>query len=471
MVAAAGAGNWSISHRFAAFFGAALHNLPMTKPERPATPAPLGTHHAPPSTEGANGADTASAAGATASATASAAAISVTPCATAPLTDTPQTPAPAPEPTAPVLVQLPPLNLATVSLVSLAFFASVAMLHWASAVFIPIVLSLLLTCALQPAVRWLERWHVPRTLGAGALLLVLVAALGASSWSLSDGAAQLVDSLPVAAKKVRDQLREHSRANNNASRLETVQKAAMQIEQAAAESGTAVPPARRGVQRVVIERAPFNVRDYVVPGTVGLASGLAQLAAVVFLSFFSLASGDLLRRKLLRIAGPGLERRQITLSTLDEINRQVRAYLLVQCLTSAIVGLATGMAYWALGLQQAPVWGVAAAVLNLVPYAGSLVVTAGSALVAFLQFGTLDMALSIGGASLLIHTVVGNLLTPWLTSRASSLSPVAVFVSILAWGWLWGLWGLLLGIPIMMAVKAVCDRIAGLRPIGELLGH
>ena len=115
-------------------------------------------------------------------------------------------------------------------------------------------------------------------------------------------------------------------------------------------------------------------------------------------------------------------------------------------------------------------WGVAAAVLNLVPYAGSLVVTAGSALVAFLQFGTLDMALGVGGASLSVHSVVGNLLTPWLTSRTSSLSPVVVFVSVLAWGWLWGLWGLLLGIPVMMAVKAVCDRVEDLKAIGELLG-
>ncbi len=123
------------------------------------------------------------------------------------------------------------------------------------------------------------------------------------------------------------------------------------------------------------------------------------------------------------------------------------------------------------GLQNAVVWGVLAGGLNLVPYIGSIVVTGASALVAFLQFGTLDMALAVGGASLLIHTLVGNLLTPWLTSRTSSMSPVAVFVSVLAWGWLWGLWGLLLGIPIMMAVKAICDRVEDLKAIGELLGH
>ena len=173
----------------------------------------------------------------------------------------------------------------------------------------------------------------------------------------------------------------------------------------------------------------------------------------------------------MRIAGPSLARRKVTLQVIDEINGQVQRYLLVQLATSAIVGLATGLTYAILGLENAAVWGVIAAVLNLAPYIGSLAVTGASALVAFLQFGTIDMAFAVGGSSLVIHTLVGNLLTPWLTSRASSLSPVAVFVSVLAWGWLWGLWGLLLGIPIMMAVKAVCDRVEDLHAVGELLGN
>ena len=202
----------------------------------------------------------------------------------------------------------------------------------------------------------------------------------------------------------------------------------------------------------------------------GLMSVLGQLTIVLFLTFFALAAGDTFRHKLMRIAGPSLARRKVTLQVIDEINGQVQRYLLVQLATSAIVGLATGLTYAILGLENAAVWGVIAAVLNLAPYIGSLAVTGASALVAFLQFGTLDMAFAVGGASLVIHTLVGNLLTPWLTSRASSLSPVAVFVSVLAWGWLWGLWGLLLGIPIMMAVKAVCDRVEDLHAVGELLG-
>ena len=359
-----------------------------------------------------------------------------------------------------------PVDVRNVSLALLALFASVALLHWASAVFIPIMLSLLLTTALRPTVEALWRWHVPRWLGAGLLLVAIVSGLATTAWSLSDGAAQLVDSLPVAAKKVRDNLKNRTGAS---SPLDNMQKAATQIEQAAIDNGPSTPP-RRGVHRVIIECPPFNIRDYLWSGTMGLMSALGQLMVVIFLTYFALASGNLFRDKLVRIAGTTLERRKITIHVLGDITGQIQRYLMVQVFTSVLVGLATGTAYWALGLENAAVWGVVAAVLNLAPYIGSALVTGASALVAFLQFGTLDMALAIGGASLVIHTIIGNLLTPWLTSRASSMSPVAVFVSVLAWGWLWGLWGLLLGIPVMMAVKAVCDRVEDLKAIGELLG-
>lgn len=361
-----------------------------------------------------------------------------------------------------------PVDVRSLSLALLALFASVAVLHWAAAVFIPVAVSVLMTSALSPAVGALQRWHLPRWLGAALLLLAIVGGLGAAAVQLSDGASQVVESLPVAAKKVRDSLR--TRAGSTPSPLDTVQKAATQIEQAAAENGT-TPAARRGVQRVQIERGPLNIRDYLWSGTMGLMSALGQLTVVVFLTFFALASGDTFRRKLVRIAGPSLARKKVTVQVLGEITAQIQRYLLVQVLTSVVVGVATGVAFLALGLENAAVWGVIAGVLNLVPYIGSLVVTGASGLVAFLQFGSFDMALAVGGASLTIHTIVGNLLTPWLTSRTSSMSPVAVFVSVLAWGWLWGLWGLLLGIPIMMAVKAICDRVEDLKAVGELLGN
>jgi predicted PurR-regulated permease PerM len=160
----------------------------------------------------------------------------------------------------------------------------------------------------------------------------------------------------------------------------------------------------------------------------------------------------------------------VTIETLDEISEQIQRYLLVQLGISVIVGVLTGLVFVALGLRQAAVWGVVAGVTNLIPYLGAVLVGAGSALSALVQFGTPQMALLVGGAVLLIHAVVGNVLTPWWMGRAGSLSPVAVFVAVLAFGWLWGVSGLLLGVPILLVAKSICDRVEDLKPVGELLG-
>jgi predicted PurR-regulated permease PerM len=225
------------------------------------------------------------------------------------------------------------------------------------------------------------------------------------------------------------------------------------------------------VPHVIVEKPKFDLREHLWTGTVGLATVIAQVVIVSCLTFFMLAAGDTYRRKLVKIAGPGLAEKKLTVQALDEINAQMQRYLLVQLLASVGTGLATGVAFGLIGLKHAVVWGIAAGVLNLIPYVGPIAITATSALVAFLQFGgSLKMALAVGAISMAIDTVKGYVLVPWATSKATRMNAVAVFVGVLAWGWLWGLWGLLLGMPILMAVKAVCDRVDHLKPVGELLG-
>lgn len=360
-----------------------------------------------------------------------------------------------------------PVDVRSMALLVLTALALVALLRWASALFIPLMLGFMFSYALTPVVDWLARLRVPRALGAAVLLLAIVGGTGGTVYSLANDANQLIESLPVAALKLRDAVRRTGgRADTP---LDTVQKAAAQLERAAEESGAA-PGTASGVQRVVIERPRFDIKNYLWTGTLGLMSLLGQIMVVTFLTYFLLVSGDGFRRKLVKITGPSLSRKKITVQALNEITGQIQRYLLVQLFASLLVGVATGLAFWALGLEHAAVWAVAAGVLNLVPYIGSVAVTGAAALVAYLQFGVVQPALLAGGVSLLIHAVVGNLLVPWLTSRASRMSPVVVFISVLAWGWLWGVWGLLLGIPIMMVVKAVCDRVDDLKPVGELLG-
>jgi predicted PurR-regulated permease PerM len=201
-----------------------------------------------------------------------------------------------------------------------------------------------------------------------------------------------------------------------------------------------------------------------------LFSLIGQTVVLLFITYFLLASGSSFRRKLVKLAGPTFTQKKITVQALDEITEQIQSYLLVQVFVSVVVGAATWLAFWAVGIEHAAVWGMLAFVLNFVPYIGSVVLTSGSALVGFVQFGNIDTALLVAGISLTIHTLSGNLLAPWLTSRTSRMNPVIVFVGVLAFGWLWGVWGLLLGMPVLLMVKVVCDRVEDFKPIGELLG-
>ncbi len=359
-----------------------------------------------------------------------------------------------------------PVDVRSASLAVLAGLGTVFMLHWASAVFIPLMLGLVFSYALSPVVDWLERWRMPRALGAGLLIVSIAGGVGWTAYALSDDATQFIESLPAAAAKVRQYVR--AQRNQPETALDKVQKAATQLEQAAQESQSSA--SERGVTRVQIERPKFNLKDYLWTGTRGLLASVGQATVVLFITFFLLASGTTFRRKMVKLAGPTLTQKKVTIHALDEISQQIQRYLMVQVLISVIVGVATWLAYLALGVEHAAVWGVLAFGLNFIPYIGSIVVTGGSALVGFLQFGTVDMALLVAGVSLVLHTISGNLLTPWLTSRTSRMNPVAVFVGVLFFGWLWGVWGLLLGVPTLMMVKAVCDRFDDLKPIGELLG-
>lgn len=362
----------------------------------------------------------------------------------------------------------PPLGVRNTSLVVLAVLASVVMLRLGSPVFIPVLLGLLFSYALSPATVGLERLRIPRALAAALLILGTLGGVSVLVWSLADDAVDLVEALPQSASKLREAVRPRPGAPEGS--IEKVQKAAEQLEQAAEESGGATVTVRRGVTRVQIEKPRFNVKDYLWPGTLGLLGLIGQGVVICFIAYFLLAGGSEFRRKLVRIAGPTFARRKITVKVLDEIAAQIQRYLLVQIYTSAAVGLATWLVFWWIGLEQAAVWGVIAAVFNLVPYIGAIALTGGATLAGFVQFGSLEMALAVGGAALVIQSLEGYVLTPWLTSRASRMSPVVIFVSVLAWGWMWGIPGMLLAIPIMMALKAVCDHVEDLRPIGELLG-
>ncbi len=367
-----------------------------------------------------------------------------------------------------VMLQMP-VDIRSASLVLIAVLAGVFTLSWAKDVFVPLLLGLMASYALSPIVDRLQRWKVPRVLGAAALLIAIVAALGWTTYALADDASKLIESLPTVAQKFRQTLESRRGPSpKSVQAIDKVQKAASELEKAA-ETGTAAARAP-GVTRVQIEKPRFDVKEYFWTGTVGLITLIGQATVVLFLTFFLLASGDTFRRKMVRIAGPTITKKKITIQALDEVTEQIQRYLLVQVFTSLLVAIATWLAFLWMGVEHAAVWGLVAGILNFIPYIGSIVFTAGSAAVGLMQFGSIEAAVGVAGVSLLLHTISGYVLTPWLTSRAGRMNAVTVFIGVLAWGWLWGLWGLLLGVPILMVVKSVCDRVDDLKPIGELLG-
>jgi len=225
------------------------------------------------------------------------------------------------------------------------------------------------------------------------------------------------------------------------------------------------------VTRVQIEEPAINIRQYVTWGSTNAIAFAGQATLVFFFVFFLLASGDLFKRKLVKLAGPSLEKKKITVQILDDINRQIARFLFVRIVTSIVVGVATWIAFSMIGLKQAALWGAAAGVFNTVPYFGPVIVALATAVVAFLQYGTVGMAVYVSGISLVITSIEGWLLTPWLTSRMARTNEVAIFVGLILWSFVWGIWGTLLAVPMLVVVKAYCDHIEGLKSVGELLGE
>lgn len=345
----------------------------------------------------------------------------------------------------------------TASLVIIATIAAVFALHAAQALFIPLTLGVLLNYALSPVVDFLQRCHLPRAIGAALLLLCFVGGTLSLGYSLRDEAAQLVKSLPDAAQRFRTIIRKEGWTTPGL--VQDMQKAATRIERTATESGGAGPAPRTDVTQVQIQDPRMNVKDFLWIGTLGALAAAGQVALMLFLVYFLLVADDTLSSK------------KVTLEILNDIDHQIQRFLFVQLATSVLVGVVSWLVFLWIGLENAALWGAVAGVLNSVPYPGPVLVTGATSAAALLQFGQIRLALLVGGASLVITSLEGYLLTPMLLSRASAINPVAMFIGLLFWGWLGGVWGLLLGLPILFVAKSICDRVDGLQSVAELLGE
>jgi len=353
----------------------------------------------------------------------------------------------------------------TVGIGVIALCAAVFLLQLTAAVLIPLVVSLLLFYALDPLVKHLVRWHVPRPAAALVVMLAVVGGFGTGGWVLWPQIEQVVADIPNGAAELRRELR--SARGGDKSTLQRVQEAAKAIDAAAAEAAAA-PPRTPGVTRVEVLQPP-RTSDWLWSGGVGAVTLAGQALTVLLLTVFLLGEGDSFKRKFVRHLQSRVKQR-VTVTILNAIELQIETFLRVTVATSIGVGLATALALWSIGVKQPAVWGLFAGVMNVVPYFGPLLVTAVLTAVGLLQFGTMADALVVGGMALTITMLEGMVITPFLLSRAGSLNHVAIFTAIAFWSWAWGTPGMLLAVPMLMAFKAVCDHVEGLDVLADMLG-
>jgi predicted PurR-regulated permease PerM len=363
----------------------------------------------------------------------------------------------------------PFMDVRSLALTILSVIAVILVLQYAQSVLIPIAIAVLISYVLGPIVDSLARHGVARWVGSALVIVLLCGGVSFGVYKLAPQLISVVEDVPQAARRLLDRTRVRPRRDDEGA-LEKMQRAATELDKAAA-AATEPTPVPSGVQRVQVVEPTFRATDYLWAGGKNVVGFLGQFAMVLFLVFFLLVTGDLFKRKLVKIAGPTLTKKKITVQIMDDINKQISSFLRVQVLTSVLVAVATGVVLWWFGIEQFIVWGFLAGVFNSIPYLGPLIVTGGLGIVTFMQFDDFARTAYVCLATLAITSLEGWLLTPALMSRAAQMNPVAVFVGLLFWSWVWGVWGTILAVPLMMMVKAICDRVEDLQPVGELLGE
>jgi predicted PurR-regulated permease PerM len=349
-----------------------------------------------------------------------------------------------------------------------ATVAFVWALQWAQKFLVPLLLGVFIAYTLSPVVAWLERLRIKRAIGATLVTVAILAALAGVLYRVQGEIVNIVDELPAITHKLTRVLSDGS--GGQPSTIQQMQAAATEIERATANVGA-------DGARAVRKAAPaaggggIKVMDWVLVGSMGLATFVSQATMVVFLVFFLLLAGDTFKRKLVKLTGPSLTRKKVTVHILDDINTSIQAYMFMLLVTNVLLALLMWLALSAIGLENAGAWAIFAGLMHIMPYFGPLLITAATGVVAFMQFEQLRMVLLVAGASLAIATLVGTVVATWMTGRIARMNPAAVFVSLLFWGWLWGVWGLLLGVPVVVIVKVVAERVEGMEVLAELLGE
>lgn len=350
-----------------------------------------------------------------------------------------------------------PLDVRSIALTGILILLVFYSLYFAREFVMPVVLAFLLTFLLAPVVRALRRVGVPETIGAALVILAFLSGVGYGVYSLSGPARDWIERAPEGMRRVERRVRDLQRP------VTEVREAAEQVQEQVEEmagQGRRQRPTEVQLEGETLTGLVFTTTQAFLAGAV----------VTVILLYFLLASGDLFLRKLVRVL-PRLRDKKAAIEIARDMEDHVSTYLVTMTLINLGLGLAVGAAMRLAGMPNPVLWGAAAAVMNFVPYLGPLVTLVMIALVSLLTFEDLGRAMIAPALYLGLNALEGYVVTPMLLGRRLLLNPVVIFLGIIFWGWLWGIPGALLAVPILVSFKIFCDHIEPLSPIGEFLGR
>ncbi|MEO8303259.1 MAG: AI-2E family transporter [Betaproteobacteria bacterium] len=351
-----------------------------------------------------------------------------------------------------------------IALVLIAIGASIAVARIAEPFLVPVVMGILISYTLRPLVSALEGVRVPRFAAAALVITILVSLVGAAGYAIRDDVNDWVAELPAAARKLRHVVADSVRQAPGP--VTNMKAAAEELDKAAAEaSGKPVPAAEPAPKA----GASAQFQDFIAHQSGQALGVVSELLVSLLLALFILSAGDTFRRKVAKLAGASLARRRVTIEVLNEIDAQIQAYMLTLLIANLLIALATWGALALLKLPNAGMLAAVTGVLHVVPYAGTVAAAVAVGVATFVETANVGEAIVAMMVIVSIAAAIGMGLATWMQGRTANMNPVAVFIGILFFGWLWGGWGLLLGVPILAVLKSIADRVEPMQPISEML--
>lgn len=346
-----------------------------------------------------------------------------------------------------------PFDVKSFALSALFVMALFYTMYLTRSLLLPMVLAMLLSYLLAPLVRLLMKIHIPSIFGAGIVMLSLIGIVGYSLSFLATPAAAWMEKAPYSLQKFQNKLRPLKQPMKN------VSDATAEIEKITAP---AAAPAER---HQVVEVKSSRMTDVLLTRT---PEFLAQTVTLLILLYFLLAYDGLFLRKLIKLT-PSLADKKRAVEIAREIEASISKYLVTVTCINIGLGAAVGTAVFFLGLPNPVLWGTMAAALNFVPYLGALTGIVAMTLGAVLSFDSLGWAMVFPATYFAIATLEGNFITPFILGKSLTINPIMIFIGLMFWGWMWGIAGALLAVPILATFKIFCDHIEPLAPVGEFL--